>query len=44
MVKSASSGNCIQNNNSRLSIQPCAAKKSQRWLAYEKNNTCGIDF
>jgi len=40
MTKSVTSGNCVQNNHNKLSVQPCNVKTSQRWLGFNKNNIC----
>lgn len=40
LVKSVTNGNCVQNNNNNLSVQPCNAKTSQRWLGLEENKLC----
>ena len=40
MVKSVANGNCLQNNYSRISVQPCQIKKSQRWQTHKEPKIC----
>jgi hypothetical protein len=40
LVKSFTSGNCLSNKNSNLTIEPCHATKTQRWTASNNLLTC----
>ena len=40
MVKSVTNGNCLQSNYSRISVQPCQIKKSQRWQPNNEPKIC----
>ena len=40
MIKSVANGNCLQNNYSRISVQPCQVKKSQRWQTHKEPKVC----
>ena len=40
LARSVTSGNCLQNNHTKISVQPCNVKTSQRWSSLEGNNVC----
>ena len=40
IVKSVKNKNCLQNNHNNISVVPCRAKKSQRWIGSNKKIKC----
>ena len=43
IMKSYNNQSCLQNNSSNISVQPCAAKSSQKWMGLKDINKCGPD-
>ena len=42
-MKSYNNQSCLQNNSSNVSVQPCTAKTSQKWMGLKDFNKCGPD-
>ena len=40
IVKSATSGNCLENDNSMISFRPCKITKKQQWGAFTDHQKC----
>jgi hypothetical protein len=43
IMKSYNNQSCLQNNSSNVSVQPCTAKTSQKWMGLKDFNKCGPD-